>query len=162
MLRRRRIYTLDADPGRPPLTVAAPDSRCRSTGQCNTLHWVDSAMLPRKNRLFGCTRAGGPLSMTVSVLSRDTWSVRAASSSFWLFLTRAIADSFISTKARCLNLAVESGSTNQLSTRHPACQFASPLVTGSPRPNHCSAESILAGRRLAHPPPAVAAVPASL
>src|SRR5271155_864688 len=52
--------------------------------------------------------------MTLSALSRDTSSLRAAISSFWLVLTRAFAFSFISTKARCLNPAVESGSTSHL------------------------------------------------
>ena len=52
--------------------------------------------------------------MTLSALSRDTSIVRAAGSSFWFLLTRAFAVSFISTKARCLNPAVESGSTNHL------------------------------------------------
>src|SRR5271156_278123 len=57
---------------------------------------------------------GAPPSMTLSALSRDTSSLRAASSSFLLVLTRAFAVSFISTKARCLNPAVESGSTSHL------------------------------------------------
>jgi hypothetical protein len=52
--------------------------------------------------------------MTLSALSRDTSSLRAAGSSFWFVLTRAFAVSLILTKARCLNPAVESGSTNHL------------------------------------------------
>jgi hypothetical protein len=40
--------------------------------------------------------------------------VRAGGSSFLLFLTSPFAFSCISTKARCLNPAVESGSTNHL------------------------------------------------
>jgi hypothetical protein len=43
--------------------------------------------------------------------------VRAASSSFLSFLTRTFAVSFILTKARCLNLVVESGSTSPPATR---------------------------------------------
>ena len=39
--------------------------------------------------------------------------MRGGSSSFWFLRTRAFAVSFILTKARCLNPAVESGSTNQ-------------------------------------------------
>ena len=31
-------------------------SRASSTGRCNTIQCIDSAMLPRKNRPFGCTR----------------------------------------------------------------------------------------------------------
>src|SRR5271168_1335615 len=30
-------------------------SRASSTGRCNTIQCVDSAMLPRENHLFGCT-----------------------------------------------------------------------------------------------------------
>ena len=52
--------------------------------------------------------------MTLSALSRDTSGLRAASSSFWFLPIRAFAFSFISTKARCVNPAVESGSTNHL------------------------------------------------
>jgi hypothetical protein len=30
-------------------------TRASSTGRCNTIQCIDSAMLPRKNHLFGCT-----------------------------------------------------------------------------------------------------------
>jgi hypothetical protein len=34
----------------------SPVTRASSTGRCNTIQCVDSAMLPRENYLFGCTR----------------------------------------------------------------------------------------------------------
>jgi hypothetical protein len=52
--------------------------------------------------------------MTLSALSRDTSSLRAADSSFWFLFKRAFAVAFISTKARIVNLAVDSGSTSHL------------------------------------------------
>ena len=46
------------------------------------------------------TRRGVPPSMTLSALSRDTYSLRAAGSSFLFLLKRAFALSCILTKAR--------------------------------------------------------------
>jgi hypothetical protein len=62
----------------------------------------------------GCANAASKPapSMTLSALSRDTSGWRAAGSSFWFLLTRAFAVSFIWTKVRCLNRAVESASTS--------------------------------------------------
>jgi hypothetical protein len=57
MLRRRRIYKLGADAGRPAQASAVPDPRCRSTGRRNTIQCIDSTMLPRENHLFGYTRS---------------------------------------------------------------------------------------------------------
>ena len=60
-------------------------------------------------------RGQGTPSMTASALSRDTKSVRAARARFFLFFPERIFSlSCISTKARFVNLAVESGSTNHL------------------------------------------------
>src|SRR5271156_3958353 len=36
--------------------LTCPVTRASSTGRCNTIQCVDSAMLPREYRLFGCTR----------------------------------------------------------------------------------------------------------
>src|SRR2546422_8467385 len=56
-----------------------------------------------------------PPSMMASALSRDTKSVRAARACFFSFFPERIFSlSCISTKARFVNLAVESGSTNHL------------------------------------------------
>lgn len=52
--------------------------------------------------------------MTLSALSRKTSSLRTADSSFLLFLKRIFSLSCMPTKARCMNLAVETGSTNHL------------------------------------------------
>ena len=90
--------------------------------------------------------------MTLSALLRDTSSVRAAGSSFLLFLARAFAVSFILTKARCLNPAVESGSTSHLfGHRLPSMIHFSDaaIARGSKAPNQPSDElaSTILGKR---------------
>jgi hypothetical protein len=81
--------------------------------------------------------------MTLSALSRGTSTVRAAGSSFLFLLKRAFAVSFILTKARCLNPAAESGSTNHLfGLAHPTmvpCSDAA-ITRGSKVPNQSSDE----------------------
>src|SRR5216684_7488711 len=57
---------------------------------------------------------GLPPSMMASALSRDTWTVRAAGLVFFFLPERIFSLSCISTKARFVNPAVESGSTNHL------------------------------------------------
>ena len=88
--------------------------------------------------------------MTLSALSRDTYSVRATDSSFLFLLKRAFAVSFILTKARCVNLAVESGSTSHLfGLGHPTMIHFSDaaIARGSKAPNQPSDE--LASTRVA-------------
>ncbi len=55
-----------------------------------------------------------PPSMTLPALSRDTYSLRSAGGSFFSSPIRIFSLSFISTKARSVNPAVDSGSTNHL------------------------------------------------
>ena len=76
--------------------------------------------------------------------------MRAASSSFLYSLTRAFAFRFILTKARCLNPAVESGSTSHLfGHRLPTMiRFSDAAIArGSKAPNQPSDE--LASTRVA-------------
>src|SRR5271154_7005340 len=81
--------------------------------------------------------------MTLWALSRDTWGVRAVRGSFLFFFKRAFAASCISTKARCLNPAVESGSTSHLfGLEHPTMIHYSDaaIARGSQAPNQASDE----------------------
>jgi hypothetical protein len=80
---------------------------------------------------------GGPPSMTLSALSRDTSGVRAAGSSFLLFLTRAFDFSFISSQARYLNPAVASIRSPSSRERAQAHQLVTmPRIRENPAPLH--------------------------
>ena len=81
--------------------------------------------------------------MMASALSRDTWSLRSARVFFSLPI-RIFSLSFISTKARFVNPAVETGSTNHLfglPVRGTMILSSDPAIArGSKAPNQASDE----------------------